>query len=117
MTPAEIEEPFSQEEKGAGTVRCGSTHSSLVMEHDLERMDSIEPLMSKAGICRSNPASTGKEEQLAMALYREAGLTVPEIQRRGHEVGYVDASQEEVKSSVSNISNCQATFVVYRREE
>lgn len=93
-------EPFSPEDKGtsvrleAGTV----SHSNLVMEHDLKTMDSMDPMMSKAGIFRANPASICKEETLAMPLYREMGPIVPEM----HEIGYVGASQEEVKSSVLN---------------
>ncbi|XP_058240794.1 multiple PDZ domain protein isoform X3 [Hemibagrus wyckioides] len=86
-------EPFSPEDKGtsvrleAGTV----SHSNLVMEHDLKTMDSMDPMMSKAGIFSANPASICKEETLAMPLYREMGPIVPEM----HEVGYVGASQEE----------------------
>ncbi|MCJ8749016.1 hypothetical protein PDJAM_G00171360 [Pangasius djambal] len=101
MTASETGEPFSPEEEGAsvrleaGTGRLGSTHSNLIMENDLERMNSMDPLMSKAGICRANPASTCKEEKLATTLYREMGPIVPEIQGRGHEGGYVRASQEE----------------------
>ncbi|XP_053086760.1 multiple PDZ domain protein isoform X2 [Pangasianodon hypophthalmus] len=101
MTASEIGEPFSPEEKGAsvrleaGTGRLGSTHSSLIMENDLERMNSMDPLMSKAGICRANTASTCKEEKLATTLYREMGPIMPEIQGRVHEGGYVRASQEE----------------------
>ncbi|KAK3507712.1 hypothetical protein QTP70_034817 [Hemibagrus guttatus] len=89
MTSSEIGEPFSPEERlEAGTV----SHSSLIMEHDLKRMDSMDPMMSKAGICRANPASTSKEEKLTMPSYREMGPIVPEIQGRVHDVG---ASQEE----------------------
>ncbi|GAA6099914.1 multiple PDZ domain protein isoform X10 [Tachysurus ichikawai] len=101
MTSSEIEEPFSPEEKGTsvrlepGTLRVGFTHSSLIMEHDLKRMDSMDPTLSKAGICRANPAFTRKEDELTLPLYRETGLTMPAIQGRVHEVGYVDASQEE----------------------
>lgn len=47
----------------------------------------------------ANPASTCKEETLASTLYKETGPMVAE--RR------VRAAQEEVKSSVLNISNCQ----------
>lgn len=120
MTTSEIRQPFSPEEKGAfvrlegGTVRPGSTHSNLIMEHDLDRMDSMDPLVSKAGICRAKPAST--EEKLATTLYRETGPIVPEIQGRMHEGGYVRASQEQVKSSVFSISNCQTLFSRGRRE-
>lgn len=123
MTSSEIEEPFSPEEKGTsvrlepGTLRVGFTHSSLIMEHDLKRMDSMDPTLSKAGICRANPAFTRKEDELTLPLYRETGLTMPAIQGRVHEVGYVDASQEEVRSSVFHISNYQSTLVVLRREE
>ncbi|XP_060720249.1 multiple PDZ domain protein isoform X5 [Tachysurus vachellii] len=101
MTSSEIEEPFSPEEKGTsvrlepGTVRVGFTHSSLIMEHDLKRMDSMDPTLSKAGICRAHPAFTCKEDELTLPLYRETGLIMPEIQGHVHEVGYVVASQEE----------------------
>ncbi|XP_047671663.1 multiple PDZ domain protein isoform X5 [Tachysurus fulvidraco] len=96
MSSTEIEEPFSPEEEGTsvrlepGTLRVGFTHSSLIMEHDLKRMDSMDPTLSKAGICRANPAFTCKEDELTLPLYRETGPITPEI----HEVGY-DASQEE----------------------
>lgn len=101
-TASEIGPPFSPEEKGAlvrleaETVRLGSTHSDLIVEDDF--MDCVDPLMSKAGICRANPAST--EEKLAAAFYRETGPIVPEIQGRVHEGVYVHASQEEVQNSV-----------------
>lgn len=123
MTASEIRQPFAPEEKGAsvrleaGTVRLGSTHSNLIMEHDLGRMDSMDPLMSKAGICSANPASTCKEEKLTTALYRETGPIIPEIQGQVDEGGYVHAAQEEVKGSVLNIANCQTTCFQERGEK
>lgn len=123
VTASEIGPPFPPEEKGAfvrleaETVRHGSTHSDLIIEDDFKKMDSVDPPMSKAGICRANPAST--EEKLAAALYRETGPIVPEMQGRVHEGVYVHASQEEVQSSVFNYSfihsNCQTMFSEGRR--
>lgn len=122
LTASEIGQPFPPEEKEASvkfearSVRLGSTHSSLLTEHDLERMDSMDSLLSKGGICRANPASTCKEEKLT-TLYRETGPTVAEIQGRVREGGYVRASQEEVKSSVFDISNCQSALFFHARGE
>lgn len=117
MMASEIRQPFSPEEKRAsvkleaGTVRLGSTQSNLIMEHDLEKMEFMDPLMSKTGICRENPASTCEEEKLAVPLYRGTGPIIPKIQGRVHEGGYVHASQEQVKSSVFSVSKFQASFV------
>lgn len=106
MRASELSQPFSPEETGAcvklegGTVRLGSAHPNLIMEDDLEKTEFMDPLVSKTGICRANPAPTYEEEKLATALYRETGPIVPKIHGRMHEGGYVRASQEEVKSSV-----------------
>lgn len=120
MTASEPGQPFAPEEKGApvrleaGTLRLGSTSSNLITEQDLERMDSV---MSNAGICRANPAPACKEENLATALYRETGPIVPEIQGQVREGGYAHAAQEEVKSSVLSIANCQTTCFQERGEK
>ncbi|XP_046698509.1 multiple PDZ domain protein isoform X4 [Silurus meridionalis] len=103
MAVSEIREkfpPMDEEETSvrlkAGTGRLGSTPSNLFMEHDSEKIDPVDPLMSKAGLCSANPVSTCTEENLITTLYRETERPIlPEIRGRAHDGCYVAASQEE----------------------
>ncbi|XP_035385859.1 multiple PDZ domain protein isoform X2 [Electrophorus electricus] len=85
FTPEGRAVPLSPEEE---TLRLDSTHPELITELILDRMEPVDPLMSRA-----SPAHHSKTP----SLYSEAGPIMPELLGQGLKSVYVEDFQEEAE--------------------